>query len=150
MLKPVWKDLRIQLLSKGHPVPPMARSATQTFSPSATTPRAFEPSSAIAAESVALTLPLDIAHVAIHNIYICMYICICIYSHIFTLMWGKRLKYWSSQIFTKTRWLHRGDLCSIRTWHGVARISEIQRLSQENCGLKASKEESHTQITNLS
>ena len=67
MLKPAWKDLRIQLLSKGHPVPPMARSATQTFSPSATTPRAFEPSSAIAAESVALTLPLDIAHVANHT-----------------------------------------------------------------------------------
>ena len=41
--------------------------------PSATTPRAFEPSPAIAEQSVALTLPLDIAHVANHNIlhYIC-------------------------------------------------------------------------------
>ena len=40
---------------------------TDLFTPSATTPWAFEPSSAIAEESVTLTLPLDIAHVANHT-----------------------------------------------------------------------------------
>ena len=59
-----WPNVETRM--KGPP-DPNGWSATQTFSPSATTPRAFEPSSAIAAESVTLTLPLDIAHVANHT-----------------------------------------------------------------------------------
>ena len=56
------------MIPNGAPCPTYGSvSDTDLFTPSATTPWAFEPSSATAEESVTLTLPLDIAHVANHT-----------------------------------------------------------------------------------
>ena len=56
------------MIPNGAPCPTYGSvSDTDLFTPSATTPWAFEPSSAIAEESVTLTLPVDIAHVANHT-----------------------------------------------------------------------------------